>query len=472
MERMTGLDAGFLYMETPTLHMHTLKISVVDPSAIPGGYSFQRFREELERRLHLLPPFRRRVVEVPLGLDHPVWIEDAAFDLDHHVVRVDLPAPGGAREMDEMIGRIASVQLRRDRPLWQIWVLEGMESGEVCFVAKIHHAAADGVAAGALLANVLSLDPDPHDPDPPERPWRPDPMPSRFRLILDALRDRSRRTRLLPSLVRRTRRNVRALGEHQREAAVRPPRPIRDTPRTSFNGRLTSRRVFATSSFALEDFKTVKSAFGVSLNDVVLACVAGSLRRYLDDRSERLDRPLVAGVPVSSDRPGDDPRLGGNRVTNMFTSLRTDIDDPVERLKAISSVTGAAKDRINILGADLMADWAEHTPPRPFSWVMRTYSRSGLAARHRPPINLVVSNVPGPKFPLYIAGARLSALYSVGPILEGIGLNVTVWSYIDQMNVSAIACRERLPGIHDVTDGIGEALRELLKLAEEHGAGP
>jgi diacylglycerol O-acyltransferase len=470
MERMTGLDASFLYMETPTLHMHTLKISVVDPSGIVGGYSFQRFRDELSRRLHLLPPFRRRIVPVPLGLDHPVWIEDPHFDLDNHVVRVDVAAPGGPREMDELIGRIASRQLRRDRPLWQIWVIEGLEGGQVAFVAKIHHAAADGIAAGALLANVLSLDPEPHEPAPPERPWRPDPMPGRLRLMWDALKDRSRRTLTIPALVKRTRINVKALGAHQAGSDIQTPKPVRDTPRTSFNGSITARRVFATASYPLEDFKAVKSAFGVSLNDVVLATVSGSMRTYLAARGEQLDKPLVAGVPVSSDRPGDDPRLGGNRVTNMFTSLRTDVDDPVERLKAISAVTGAAKDRINILGADLMADWAEHTPPRPFAWAVRTYSKHNLASRHSPPINLVVSNVPGPRFPLYIAGARLTDLFSVGPILEGIGLNVTVWSYIDRMNVSAIACTDRLPEVHEVTEGIGDALQELLRAAEHVSA--
>jgi diacylglycerol O-acyltransferase len=463
---MTGLDAGFLYMETPTLHMHTLKISVVDPAGVEGGYSFERFREELSKRLHLLPPFRRRIVEVPFGLDHPVWIEDPGFDLDNHVVRVDVRAPGGPREMDEMIGRIASVSLRRDRPLWQIWVIEGLEGGRVCFVAKMHHAAADGVAASALLSNVLSLQPEPAEPEPPNRPWRPEPIPGALRLILDAFRDRFRRTKRIPRLVRRTRENVKALGEHQASAPIRPPRPVKDTPRTSFNGALSKRRVFATTSLAIDDFKTVKNAFGVSLNDVVLGVVSGSLRRYLDERGEVIDKPLVAGVPVSSEQPGSDPRLGGNRVTNMFTSLCTDIDDPVERLKAISGVTGAAKDRINILGADLMADWAEHTPPRPFAWAVRTYSRHGLASRHAPPINLVVSNVPGPPLPLYIAGARLVALFSVGPILEGIGLNVTVWSYIDQMNFAAIACADRLPQVHRVTDGLAESLRELLKEAE------
>ncbi|MFY9587262.1 MAG: wax ester/triacylglycerol synthase domain-containing protein, partial [Actinomycetota bacterium] len=177
MERMTGMDAGFLYMETPSLHMHTLKIGVIDPGGVEGGYTFDRFRQELEKRLHLLPPFRRRVVDIPRGIHHPVWIEDPEFDITRHLRRTQVPSPGGTREMDAVIGEIASTQLRRDRPLWEIWALEGLQDGHVAFVAKIHHALADGVAAAALLANVLSADPEPADPDPPSAPWRPDPIP-------------------------------------------------------------------------------------------------------------------------------------------------------------------------------------------------------------------------------------------------------------------------------------------------------
>jgi diacylglycerol O-acyltransferase / wax synthase len=468
---MTGVDAGFLYMETPTLHMHTLKVGVVDPSAVPGGYSFHRFQEELEKRLHLLPPFRRRIVPVPLGLNHPVWIEDGSFDLSYHVRRVGVPPPGGPREMDEMIGEIASHQLDRTRPLWQIWVLEGLEGGLVAFVAKIHHAAADGVAASALLANVMSTEPEAAEPPPPERPWRPERPPGDLRLIIDALRDLLLSFRGLPKLVRRTIRGARAVGEYRRSAEVKPPRPILDTAMASFNGALTPHRVFATASLPLEDFKRAKSAFGVSINDVVLGVVAGSMRRYLDDRGERLPKPLVAGIPVSTDQPDAVRRLGGNKVSNLFTSLCTDIDDPVERLHAIHRVTRAGKDVYNLLGADMMADWVELTPPGPFAWAMRQYSKRGLAAKHRPPINLVVSNVPGPPTPLYIAGARLVALYSVGPVLESIGLNVTVWSYIDQMNFAALACRERLPSIHAVVDGFADALGELLKAADRDAHG-
>ena len=466
MERMTGMDAGFLYMETPSLHMHTLKIGVIDPSGVSGGYTFERFRDELAKRLHLLPPFRRRVVDVPRGIHHPVWIEDPEFDLDRHLKRTAVPTPGGARQMDALIGDIASTQLRRDRPLWEIWALEGLQDGHVAFVAKIHHALADGVASAALLANVLSADPDPADPPPPAEPWRPEPIPDAKTLRRDAARTRRAGVKDIPALYRKTRAGAKELAKYRETATIRPPRPIRDVPRTSFNGPLSPNRVFATTTLALEDFKKVKSALGVSLNDIVLAVAGGSLRRYLDGRGERLAKSLVAAVPVSSDKPEDVARLGGNKVSNMFTTLATDVADPVARVRAIHEVTKEAKVAQNILGADTMANWLEYAPPRPFNWFMRTYSRRGLAARHRPPINLVVSNVPGPRASLYIAGAKLVALYSVGPILEGIGLNITVWSYMDQMNFAAIACKDLLPEVHRITDGLPDALDELSKAAD------
>jgi diacylglycerol O-acyltransferase len=173
---------------------------------------------------------------------------------------------------------------------------------------------------------------------------------------------------------------------------------------------------------------------------------------------------LVAGVPVSTDDPDAIKRLGGNKVSNMFTTLATNVEDPIERLRAIHDVTSAAKEMHNILGADMLADWSEYTPPRPYAWFMRQYSRFGLAEKHRPPINLVVSNVPGPREPLYVAGARMEGIYSVGPILEGIGLNVTVWSYCDQLNVGVIACREHIADPHEITDGMADALEELLAI--------
>ena len=464
MERMTGLDASFLYNETPTLHMHTLKYTVLDVSSVPGGYDFERFQYELERRLHLLPPFRRRIVEVPGRLHHPVWIEDPDFDIGYHVRRIGVPPPGGREQMDAVIADIASWPLDRTKPLWEIWMLEGLEGGRVGFLAKIHHSVADGVAAAAMLANVMATSADEVDPPPPTEAWHPEPMPTRGQLIMDALRDLLRNLLRLPALLRRTFSGLKRVTAHRKSADVATPRPILDTAKTPFNGALTPHRSFATATLPLSDVKRAKAAFDVTVNDIVLAIVAGSLRAWLEKRNALPDRALVAGVPVSTDDPDAVKRLGGNKVSNMFTTLATDIADPVARLRAIHDVTSAAKEVHNLLGADMLADWSEYTPPRPYSWFMRQYSRFGLAEKHRPPINVVVSNVPGPREPLYVAGGKMEGIYSVGPILEGIGLNITVWSYCDQLNIGVIACREHIPDPHEITDGMAMALEELLAL--------
>jgi diacylglycerol O-acyltransferase / wax synthase len=465
-ERLTGLDASYLYMETPTLHMHTLKISVLDPSSSPGGYSFERVKEELGRRMHLLPPFRRRLVDVPFGLHHPVWIEDPDFDLDWHLHRVAVPAPGGQREFCELISDFAGHQLDRRRPLWEIWVVEGLAGGRVGFVAKLHHSVADGVAAAALLANVLETAPDAVDPPPPLTPWRGEAVPSRLRLAVVALVDAARGLAEVPGLVRRTMQGMAAARRVRRSHPDVPAATPLNTPKTRFNGSITPHRIFATTTLPLDDVKAVRKAFGVTVNDVVLGICAGALLRYLDGHGEHPDKALLAGVPVSvSGQPEDGPRLSGNAVSNMFISLRTDVADPVERLHAIHASAMVAKEVHKALGADMLADWSEFYPPRPFSAWMRLYSRLRLADYHAPPQNAVISNVPGPAEPLYIAGAKLVELYSVGPILEGIGLNVTVWSYLGTLYVGLISCPELMGDLWDLAELIPPALDELMAAA-------
>ena len=465
MQRLTGLDAGYLYMETPSLHMHTLKIAVLDPSTVPGGYRFARVKEELAKRLHLLPPFRRRLVESPLGVHHPVWIEDPDFDLDWHVRRVAVPAPGGQAELCELISDIASHQLDRRRPLWEIWVVEGLEGGRVGFVTKMHHSMADGVAAAALLANVLETEPDPVEPRPPDRPWTPEPVPGRFRLFLSALLDLCVTLLGLPALLGRTIQGMRRVNEVRKANPDVPSATPLNTPRTRFNGSLTPHRVFATTTMALDDVKAVRKAFDVTVNDVVLALCAGALLRYLDKHGEHPDKPLLAGVPISTEGPTDTPRLAGNNVSNLFVSLRTDIDDPVARLHAIHASAVVAKEVFRALGVDMLADWSELTPPKPLAAFMRLYSRFRLADYHPPPQNVVISNVPGPPLPLYVAGARLDELYSTGPILEGIGLNITVWSYLGTLYFGLISCRELMPDLWDLAGLLPEALDELVAAA-------
>jgi WS/DGAT/MGAT family acyltransferase len=466
MERLTGIDAGFLYMETPSQHMHTLKVAVLDPSTVPGGYSFERVAEVLGERLHLLPAFRRRVVEVPLRLHHPVWVEDAGFDLDAHLHRVVLAAPGDHEQLDDLMSDIVSRPLDRDRPLWELTVVEGLEQGHVAFVAKIHHCLADGVRAAELLVTVL--DPAGGEPTvrPPDVPWRGEPMPSRGRLVVDALLDLARQVASLPGLLVRTARGLRAAVRTRRDRDVAPPVPF-TTPNLRFNTALTPRRRYVTTSVSLPEVKAVKDALGVTVNDVVLALCAGALRSYLAEHGELPDRALMAGVPVSTRNTdgGRDPSRSANNVSNLFTSLPVQLADPVARIQEIHETTRGAKEQLNALGADMLADWSELTPPVPFAAVVHLYSRLGLARHHRPPINLVVSNVPGPTEPLTIAGARLVAIYSMGPILENIGLNVTVWSYLDALNFGIVACDEQMPDLRALADHVHDALAELRHAA-------
>lgn len=462
MQRLSGLDAGFLYMETPTLLMHTLKLAFLDRP--PGeALPFDEIRAAIGSHLPLLPPFRRRVVDVPFGFHHPVWIEDPDFDLDRHVRHVVLPAPGSRRQLEDAVADFASVALDRDRPLWCMYVFDGLDDGRIAVLVKIHHAVADGMASAALLANVMSTTPD--EVALPVDVWEPERMPTRRALLRAAFRDHLAQLRDLPRLVRTTSNNVRALVRHRRQSSVTTPVPMVSTPRTSFNGALTARRSFVTTSFEIEDLRTVRAAFGMTLNDVVLAVVAGGLRSYLLERGELPGSSLVAGVPVAADE--SQTRLVGNRVSNLFTSLATDEADPVRRLHRIHDVTAEAKRLQHLIGRETLGDWIQYTPPRPWAWFMRQYSRRRVADHHPPAINVVVSNVPGPRRPLYAAGAELCELYSVGPVLEGIGLNITAWSYLGRLDVGVLACRDEVPEPWRIADAMRDALAELATAAAQ-----
>jgi diacylglycerol O-acyltransferase len=461
MKRLSGQDAFFLYRETGTVLQHTLKVAVYEPTAAARSYAERK--AGVARYLHLLPLLRRRIVPVPLGLHHPVWIEDPDFDLDFHVRRAGVPAPGGPRELDEMVSEIASHRLDREHPLWELWLLEGLAGGREAAVLKLHHALADGVASAALMMNTAGRRAD--EPPPPAAPWQPEPVPARWRLVGDALLDWLRQIALLPALFARTVRGLRALAAERRAAKVRAPLAW-DTPDTAFNTALRRRRVFATTSFSLAECRRVKQAFGVTLNDVVLALCAGALRRWLDVRGELPKRPLIASIPVSGDEEGQAPRLYGNRVAYFQTALHVELADAVERLFATREVTLEAKRELDIVGRTTVIDWMEYLPALPYTWLKRLQSRLRLADVIPSPSNLVVSNVAGPREQIFWNGAQLAEFYSVGPLSEGIGLNITVWSYRDRMFCALLACREQIPDPYAITQGLDDELRELLARAE------
>ncbi len=462
MQRLTGLDAAFLALETPSTHMHVMATMVLDPTDVDGGFTVESMRNLIAERLPRLEPFRRRVVEVPFGLDHPVWIDDPDFDLEYHVRRAALPDPGGLDELAELTAEIAGRPLDRRRPLWELWVVEGLEHGHVAVIAKMHHAAIDGVLGVDLMTEIFDLERDPPPKPPPERVPEPERVPSDLELLVGAVTSVARQPLLAFRAARNLTQSAARVVQRLRSQPVSAGVPL-TAPPTPLNGVLTPHRRVAFTSVPLAEVKEVKQAFGVTVNDVVLAVCAGALRRYLDMRGRVPDKALLAAIPASVRTP-DEQGVMGNRVSAMFATLATQLDDPVDRLFAARDVMSGAKQVHEDIGGNTLHEWAEAAAPMLFSRGMRLYERL-LEGRHPPIINLIVSNVPGPTFPLYCAGARLVSLFPLGPLLAGTGLNITVLSYLDSVGFGLIGCREIVPDIGAIAAAVPDALAELLKAA-------
>jgi diacylglycerol O-acyltransferase / wax synthase len=462
MQRLTGLDAGFLSMETSTAPMHVAGLAIFDASEVGERFDVQHLRKVYEPRLHLAAPFRRRLREVPFGLHHPLWIEDPDFDIGWHLRHVAVPAPGGPRELAELAARLNAIPLDRSRPLWEMWLIDGVAGGHVAVLSKVHHAAIDGASGNEITVATLDLSPEGNEVPPPEKEWEPDSIPSDAEMLAHATRS------LLTSpigMVKATRRSIdSALGRRALPRTAAPPSPFA-APKTSINGPLSRQRVFAATSLSLPAVKAIKAHHDVKVNDVVLALCAGALRRWFDERGEDLSGPLVAMVPVSV-RTESEKGAMGNRVSSMLVSLATEVSDPAVRLQVIGDATREAKER-HAIGADALTDWAEFAAPALLGRAARLYSRMQLANRHRPVFNVTISNVPGPPFPLYSAGARLVANYPMGPIFDGAGLNMTVMSYMDQLDFGLQGDPQLLGDPWILAGHLEEALAELAATVPE-----
>lgn len=465
MERLGGLDAAFLYVETPTVHMHVVGLLVLDPTDAPAPVDFAAVRRLVEARLPRIPALRRRLASVPLNLGRPSWVDDANFDLDHHLRRTVVPAPGDDRRLAAVASDIAGRPLERARPLWEMWVVEGLAGGRLAVVAKMHHATIDGVTGANLISQLFDLAPDAPDAAG-AHPWVPQPAPGDLALAGRALLELGSRPLRAGALVPRTAAGVgRLLWHRARPGTVGMPAPF-TAPRTSFNATLTARRAVAFTEVDLADVKAVKNAFGVTVNDVVTAVCAGALRRYLSDRGELPERSLVAAVPVSVHAEAAD-RPGATKVSFLFSRLPTELADPAARLRAAAATNAGAKREHRLVGATLLQDWAEHAAPNTFSLAARVYSGLRVAERHPVVHNLILSNVPGPPVPLYLGGARLAGMYPLGPLTDGAGLNVTVLSHTDRVGFGVIACRDLVDDLWALAEAVPPALAELVAAAPD-----
>jgi diacylglycerol O-acyltransferase / wax synthase len=455
MERLSGLDAFFLYVESPKQPLNVCCVLDLDTATMPGGYTFDRFREAFGLRVGAVPEFRFKLADNQLNFDHPVWIDDEGFDIDRHLHRAGLPSPGGHRELAEICGHIAALPLDRDHPLWDMWVIEGLHGDDgVAVVLKAHHALVDGVAGANLLAQLSSTIPDAPPPKPAARAGGANPLQiAASGLIGTALRP-WRLANILPATVATVAKTIlraRSGGHTMAAPFAAPP--------TAFNGSCTRRRNVAFSDVDLADVKTVKKRFGVTVNDVVTALCSGALRQFLLDRGELPDSPLVASVPVSVHHKSDRP--GRNQTTLMFCRLETHVDDPAERLNSIAAGNTAAKDHAASMGPSLLQDWAQLAGQTVFGAAMKLLPRVPMP--ENPAHNMVLSNVAGPQEQLYFLGCKVDGMYPLGPTIAGAGLNITVMSFNGRLGVGVISCPDLVDDLWGIADAFPSALKELLE---------
>ncbi len=471
MRQLTGLDATFLAMETRTVVGHVGSVCVLDPSTSPEPFTCDRFMRLIESRLPLVPPFRRRLVEVPLGLDQPYWIEDPDFDIEFHVRELALPAPGSDGQLAEQVARLHARPLDRTRPLWEVYLIWGLEGGRVAVYSKVHHAAIDGVSGNDVLAAVLDLSPEGPTPPPPapagEQP--PHDLALLARSVVSLAANPVRALRLSTDLIK--------VLPSLATSPARPRLPVVDrfllpdpetlltqpglrAPHLPFNRPITQHRKWAFSTLPLDQVKKIKNAAGCTVNDVVMALCAGALRRWLIDHEALPDAPLVAAVPVSV-RSEDEKGAHGNRVSMMLAVLPTQLDDPAARLDVVHEVMRAAKEQHQALPASLLADVTQFAMPALAGQAARLAAKLRLVERVNP-FNLIISNVPGPNIPLYYCGAKLLAYYPLSAITDGQGLNITVMSYLNQLFFGLVACRDLVPDLDRMTGYLEDELADLL----------
>ena len=450
MKQLSGHDASFLYLETPNAPMSGGGLNIYDPSTAPGGkVTFKGILRHFESRLDLAKSFREKLAYVPFGLDHPWWVEDKDFDLEYHIRHIALPKPGDWRQLCIQAARLISRPLDMSRPLWEVYVIEGLDNvegvppGSFALLSVGHHASMDGVSGMEMTTAIHDQSPDAEPPPPPAQPWKPDREPSTWELLARASENNLRSPAHMARVAGRT---VRGLGRLpgplvRREAAL-PPRGV---VRTRFNGTVSPHRVVEGCRFDFATVRRMKAAVpGATVNDAVLTIVGGALRSYLDAKGELPEEPLVVMAPVSVRTEGE-RGTAGNQVSAMFVSLSTDIDDPLERLGAVHESTTKSKALNNAIGAKTLTEITTLVPGQLAGLAARMSSRLGMANRTNPPYNTVVTNIPGPRVPLYMAGAQLVVMYGFGMVHDGMGLMHVVNSYLDDLVVSITSDREMMP---------------------------
>ena len=489
MKQLSGLDASFLYLETGSQFGHVSGLAIFRRPERKDWSPYEAMRNRLLRRLPELEPLRRRLVEVPFDLDHPYWIEDPDFDLEYHLLETAIPSPGTPEQLAKLVARLIARPLDRTHPLWEFWVIDGLAGGQFAVLSKMHHATIDGAAGAELMTMFYEHEPSLSEPVDVPVTIAGEKIPSPAQVLAKVVGGAFSKPGKFAAVQVRT---IRALGEMTRNRglvgladvlrtipnpigaaiAARSTRgddtlgslPERTAPSTVFNGVVTPHRRVALRSVSLTDVKAIKAATGSTVNDVVMAACAGALRAYLQKRDALPERPLVAMVPVSI-RTGTESDPWTNRVSGLFPVMPTTSEKPLDRLALVRSVMDEAKQRFTLLPATTLVDYADFAPPALAIRAARLASRLRVADRLNPPVNLVISNVPGSRRSLYLDEAIMVNYFPVSTIVDGVGLNITVQSYCDTMDFALVACRELVPDLEDLADLVVAEFAELAGAA-------
>ncbi|MEO1366193.1 MAG: wax ester/triacylglycerol synthase family O-acyltransferase [Acidobacteriota bacterium] len=476
MKRLSGLDSAFLYLETQKTPMHIGGVAIVESTTPDGPFTLEKLRDMISSRLSASRTLSEKLIDVPLGLGRPYWIQDEAFDIENHIERTQLPEPGGYRELAALVSWQIAEMLPRDRPLWHLLMVEGLDQvpnippGSVAIISRVHHAAVDGMSGTEIMRALYDATPVPATLPELPAPEAP-PKPSALSLLTGKAAPEAE-TKGLGSLVKDALEGVVRSGATWAFKRVEPPPFPFTAPRSVFNARVPRERTWDCAHLSLDRIKKIRQATGATVNDVVLAVCGGALRQYLNEQGELPDDPLVAMVPISI-RPDEQKKAMGNQVSAMLVSLATDVDTPSERFEKVRTSAQHSKLYNRAVGARTLTDASDIVPFSVAGLATRLYTRMHLAERHRPVFNLVVTNVPGPQIPLYVAGAKLIANVGIGPIFDGMGLIVPVFSYNGRISISFCSAPTLLEDPARLAELIEPALEELEEalLDGEPGAG-
>ena len=465
MRQLTGLDASFIYLETPNAPMHISGLAIYDQSTAPGGkVRFKEIIENTHSRILGLPIMTQKLKTVPMNMDHPYWVTDGAFDPEFHIRHIALPKPGDWRQLCILISRLHARPLDRDRPLWELYIIEGLDNvegvpeGSFAMFSKTHHAAIDGTSGMEMTAATHDLSPD-YKRSHKAPTIEVDPRPSSLELVLRSQLNNIRKPFNFVSVARNTVPGMaRAIAGLSKGKLQR----VRNVPRTRFNGTVSPHRVFDAINVPLDDIKAIKNSVeGTTVNDAAICIVGGALRKYLETHGELPGESLAAMAPINV--RSDKDEAGGNIVATMTVQVRSDIADPKERLVAVHDGTRDAKELTHAIGAKSMTDYTQFIPSMLTAQAARLSSRWGLANRMNPSFNCVITNVPGPPIPLYNTGAKMVANYGTGPVQDGLGLFHVIGSYCGQFVISATSDREIMPDPAFYRQCLMESFKELLE---------